>query len=164
MAPIKNIGHDVAAAERLRQQERLSSTRSEKAQKQGQAQESTKTGSPQDTVDISSTARQLAETRTSDTARYQELLANLEANGEKTRSIRARIDQGDFNRPEVLESVAESISNLPSFRNLAASPAASPDSRGILGAIARRIRSGDYNSDEVLDKVAINILRDIGAA
>ena len=164
MAPIKNIGQDVASSERLRQQGRVSSERSEKAKKQGQAQESAKAESPRDTVDISSTARQLAETRSSDTARFQELLANLNANGEKTQSVRARIDLGEFNRPEVLESVAEAIGNLPSFRALATSPAASPDSRGVLGAIAQRARSGDYNSDDVLDKVAINILRDLGAA
>ena len=164
MGPVKNIGNDVAASERLRQQERVSSGRSEKAKQQGQAQEGAPAKPVRDTVDISTTARQLAETRSTDTARYQELLANLTANGEKTRSVRARIDRGDFDRPEVLESVAEAIGNLPSFRALATSPAASPDSRGILGAIAQRARSGDYNSDDVLDKVAINILRDLGAA
>ena len=165
MTPIKNIASDVASSERVRQQERVSTSRSDKAKKQAPATESAKVESRKDTVDISSAARQLAETRTSETARYQAILATFKGgNGQKARNVQARIAQGEFDKPEVLESVADAISNLPQFRSLATGALASADSRGVLGAIAQRIRSGQYNSDEVLDRVAMNILRDIGAA
>jgi len=165
MAPIKNIVGDVSSTERLGQQERVSSTRSGKAKKQGQARESTAVESRGDTVDISSAARQLAETRDSQIARYQEMLQTLRnENGDELQSVRQRVAQGEFNEPAVLESVAEAISNLPQFRALSESAPETPQSRELTGAIAQRIRSGQYDSEEVLDRIAMNVLRDMGAA
>ncbi|UCD38492.1 MAG: flagellar biosynthesis anti-sigma factor FlgM [Fidelibacterota bacterium] len=164
MAPIKNIVSDVASTERLKQQERVSTTRTDKAKKQGSVRESTAAESRSDTVDISSTARELAEARRSDIARYQEMLGSLQnEDSEKLQGIRERIAQGEFNEPAVLERVAEAISDLPQFQALAEGTPA-PESRGIRGDIAARIRSGEYETEEVLDRVAMNILRDIGAA
>lgn len=165
MAPIKNIVGDVASPERLGQQERVSSTRPGKAKRQGQARESTAVESRGDTVDISSAARQLAETRDSQIARYQEMLQALRSeNGDKLQSVRQRIAQGEFNEPAVLESVAEAISSLPQFRALSESAPETPRGRELMGDIAQRIRSGEYDSEDVLDRIAMNILRDIGAA
>ncbi|MBA7655337.1 hypothetical protein ES703_63241 [subsurface metagenome] len=165
MAPIKNIVSDVSSTERLGHQERVSSTRSGKAKKQDQARESTAVESRGDTVDISSAARQLAETRDSQIARYQEMLQTLRnENGDELQSVRQRVAQGEFNEPAVLESVAEAISNLPQFRALTESAPETSRTRGLRGDIAQRIRSGQYETDDVLDRVAINILRDIGAA
>lgn len=162
MAPIKNIVSDVASSERLRQQERVSSTRSEKAKKQGSTKESAPAEPRKDKVDISSTARELAESRRSDMARYQEMLGALKSeDGEKLANVQERIAQGAYEEPAVLERVAESIANLPQFRALAEG---APESREVQGDIAARIRRGEYDSEEVLERVAINILRDIGAS
>ncbi len=164
MAPIKNIANDIGSSERLRQQDRVSSPQSGKAKRQGQVKEDAPVEARKDSVDISSAGRELAQTRSTETARYQELLASLsDGDGEKTQRIRSRIAQGEFDKPEVLESVAGAISNLPAFRSFASAPA-SADSREVLGAIAKRVRDGEYNSDEVLGRVAVNILKDIGTA
>ncbi len=163
MAPIKNIVSDVASSERLRPQERVSTTRAGKAKKQGQARESATVESQGDTVNISTAARQLAETRDTQLARYQEMLQSLKSeDGDKVQNVRQRIAQGEFNEPAVLEGVAEAISNLPQFRTLTESAPETPQTRELMGDIAQRIRSGQYDSDEVIDRVAINILRDIG--
>jgi len=165
MAPIKNIVQDIASSERLRQQERISQTRADKTKKGSQAREGASVESRQDKVDISSAARELAETRGSDTARYQEMLAALRSeNGDRIRDVQERIAQGEFNQPEVLAKVAQAISDLPQFRALSGGAPAGPESRGLRGDLAQRIRSGMYNSDEVLDRIAMNVLRDIGAA
>ncbi len=165
MAPIKNIVSDVVASERLKAQERVTTTRSGKAKKQGQARESATVESHGDTVNISTAARQLAETRGSQMARYQEMLQALKSDdGDKVQNVRQRIAQGEFNEPAVLESVAEAIGDLPQFRALTEGTPETPRTRELMGDIAQRIRSGQYESDEVLDRVAINILRDIGAA
>ena len=165
MAPIKNIVGDVASTESLRHQERVSSTRSGKAKKQGQVREGAAVEPRGDSVSISTAARELAETRDSQTARYQEMLQALRnENGDELQSVRQRVAQGEFNEPAVLESVAGAISNLPQFRALSESAPKTPQSRELLGAIAQRIRSGQYDSEEVLDRIAMNVLRDIGAA
>ncbi len=164
MAPIKNIAHDIGSTERLRQQDRVSSPKSGKTTKQGQVKEDAPVEARKDSVAISSAGRELAQTRSTATARYQELLASLKnGDGEKTQRVRSRIAQGEFDKPEVLESVAAAISNLPTFRSLASAPPTG-DSREVLGAIAKRVRDGAYNSDEVLGRVATNILKDIGTA
>ena len=165
MAPIKNIVSDIASSERLRPQERVSTTRSGKAKKQGQARESATVESRGDTVNISTAARQLAETRGTQVAQYQEMLQALKSeDGDKVQNVQQRIAQGEFNEPAVLETVAEAISNLPQFRALTESAPETPRTRELRGDIAQRIRSGQYETDDVLDRVAINILRDIGTA
>ncbi len=165
MAPIKNIVNDITSSERLKQQERVAPMRSEKAKKQGQVREGTTIESRKDTVDISAEARQLAETRSSETARYQEMLQAFKSDdGDKIQNVRERIAQGEFNTPEVLEKVAGAISDLPRFQGLSESAPETSESRELMGALAQRIRSGQYNSEEVLEQVAMNILRDIGAA
>ena len=165
MAPIKNIVSDVASSERLKPQERVSTTRSGKAKKQGQARESATVESHGDTVNISTAARQLAETRGSQMARYQEMLQALKSDdGDKVQNVRQRIAQGEFNEPAVLDGVAEAISNLPQFQALTEGAPETPQTRELMGDIAQRIRSRQYDSDEVIDRVAINILRDIGVA
>ncbi|MEE9466313.1 MAG: hypothetical protein V3W14_12165 [Candidatus Neomarinimicrobiota bacterium] len=165
MAPIKNIINDITSSERLRQQERVSSTQSEKAQKRGQVQEGTTVESRQDKVDISAAARELAETRSSDVARYREMLQSLRnEEGDHIGVVRERVTQGEYDRPEVLEEVADTISRLPQFQALAESAPERPQTKELTGAIAQRIRSGQYDSDQVLERVAMNILRDMGAA
>ncbi|UCH61698.1 MAG: flagellar biosynthesis anti-sigma factor FlgM [Fidelibacterota bacterium] len=165
MAPIKNIVGDVPSPERLKPQDRVSTTRSDKAKKQGQARESATVESRGDTVNISTAARQLAETRDTQMAQYQDMLQALKSeDGDKVKNVQQRIAQGEFNEPAVLESVAEAISNLPQFQALTESAPETSRTRELRGDIAQRIRSGEYESDDVLDRVAINILRDIGAA
>ncbi|MFB0515741.1 MAG: hypothetical protein ACETWG_03945, partial [Candidatus Neomarinimicrobiota bacterium] len=106
-----------------------------------------------------------AETRSSDIARYREMLQALGSeDGDKAQRVRERIAQGEFNQPEVLERVAETIRNLPQFQVLSESAPETPETRELMGALAQRIRSGQYNSEEVLERVAMNILRDIGAS
>jgi hypothetical protein len=165
MTPIKNIVSDIASSERLKQQERVSPTRTDKTKKQEQpTREGAAVEPRKDTVDISTTARELAETRGNDVARYQEVLAALRNNeSEKMQVARQRIAEGAYNEPAVLERVADAIVTLPQFRSLAPS-APEPGSREVQGDVAARIRSGEYDTEEVLDKVAMNILRDMGAA
>ncbi len=167
MTPIKNIVADITSTDHIKQQERVSSTRSGKSKSQGQVRESSTVESRGDTVDISSTARQLAETRDTQMARYQEMLHDLgneEENGQQVQNVRQRIAQGEFNEPAVLESVAEAISGLPQFAALSENAPEEPGSRQVMGDIAQRIRSGEYDSEDVLERTAMNILRDIGAA
>lgn len=165
MTPIKNIVSDIASSERLKQQERVAPTRTDKTKKQQPAQKSATVEPRKDTVDISSTAREMAETRGSDVARYQEMLSSMRNDeSEKLQTVRQRIAEGTYNEPAVLDRVAEAIVTLPQFRAMAESTPEAPKSREIQGDIAARIRAGEYDTDEVLDKVAMNILRDMGAA
>lgn len=164
MAPIKNIVSDIASTERLKQQEQVAQTRTDKTKKQQSTREGAAVEPRKDTVDISSTARELAQTRGSDVARYQEMLAGMRNDeSEKMQTVRQRVAEGAYNEPAVLEKVADAIVTLPQFRSLAESAPETPRSREILGDVAARIRAGEYDTEDVLDKVAMNILRDLGA-
>lgn len=163
MAPIENIGSNLPPVDRLKQRERVDSSRPEKVKQQGQADDLAATGLRGDTVEISSTAKKLAENQ-DEVARIQDLLHSLRnEDPDKLSAIRQRIDDGEFNRPVVQEQVAETISRLPQFRSLLEEPPDATSSSQLTGSIQDRIRAGQFQTEEVLQRVAVNILNEIGA-
>lgn len=163
MAPIENIGNNLPPVDRVKQRERVDSSRPEKVKQQGQADNLAATGLRGDTVDISSAGKRLAESQ-GEVARFQDLLHSLRnEDPDKLSAIRQRIDDGEFNRPVVQEQVAETISQLSQFRVLLEEPSDAPSRSQLTGSIQDRIRAGQYQTEEVLEQVAVNILNEIGA-
>lgn len=163
MALVNNIGNNLNPVDRAKEQERVQSSKADRARRTSQSQRADSAAAPRDSVDISSEAKQLAASE-SEIARLQNQLQALGQRDEsKIAEIRQRVENGDFEQPEVVEAVAETIVNLPQFNNLADG---SPDVRrepANVDAVAARIQSGDFNSDQILEQVAANILNDIGA-
>ncbi|MCH7575562.1 MAG: flagellar biosynthesis anti-sigma factor FlgM [Candidatus Marinimicrobia bacterium] len=163
MAPIHNIGGNIDPADRIRQQDKLQSSKSDRARQPvstGEAEAS----APKDSVNISPAAKELAAIN-GEVARAQ---AQLKALGQedpaRVEAIRDRIESGEFDEPEVSETVAGAIARLPQFSGLLDGPvAARSEERADLALIGERIKSGEFNSAQVLEQVAANILSDIGA-
>ena len=163
MAPIENIGSNLPPVDRLKQRDRVDSAHPEKVRQQGQADRLAAQGIRGDTVEISSTAKKLAESQ-DEVARFQDLLHNLRnEDPDKLSGRRQRIDEGEFNRPVVQAQVAETISQLPQFRSLLEGPSDAPSSSQLTGSIQDRIRAVRFQTEEVLQQVAVNILNEIGA-
>lgn len=163
MVPIKNIGNTLPLTDRLKQRDRVDSPRHEKTSRTGSEPKSTGEVTDRDTINISSEAKQLAE-NPSEVAQFQDILHGLrnEDTG-RIAQIREKITNGDFNRPEVLESVSTAISGLAQFSGIAERTGPAILSEAAVNSVSERIRSGHYQSDVVLQEVATNILADIGA-
>lgn len=164
MAPIENIGNNLPPVDGAKQRNRVASSRSENIKQQGQAGNVASSGLRGDTVDISSAGRQLSESQ-NEVARFQDLLDGLRnVDSGKLSVIRQRIDAGEFDQPEVLDQVAQTINRLPQFRPLSEAPTLVPPELELAGSVQERIRSGQFQSDEVLQQVAVNILNEIGVS
>ncbi len=163
MASIENIGSNLPPVDRLKQRDRVDSSRPGNVKQQGQADHLATTGLGEDTVEISSAAKQLAQSQ-GEVALFQDLLHSLRnEDPDKLSAIRQRIDDGEFDRPVVQEQVAETITQLPQFRALLEEPSDAPSSSQLTDSIQDRIRTGQYQTEEVLQQVAVNILNEIGA-
>ena len=163
MAPVNNIGNNINPADRLKQQERVQTARTERGRQSSAAKETQSSAASPDSVNISSEAQQLAASG-GEISRIQEQLGALrEENSGQIAELRGRIEAGDFDRPEITAAVAETISSLPPFRALQDEPQEIPREPVDLAAIELRVRSGQFDSDQVLEQVATNILNDIGA-
>ncbi len=163
MAPVHNIGNNINPAERLKEQERVQTARSQRGGKSSASSDVQSSVAPRDSVSISSAAQQLA-AGGSEISRIQEQLGALrEEDSARIAVLRERIESGEFERPEITAAVAETISSLPHFRALQYEPQDIPREPIDLVAVETRVRSGQFESDQVLDQVATNILNDIGA-
>ena len=164
MAPINNIGSGLPA-DRVRQQDQVTTRKGEKAQAGAGNTERIPSDAPKDSVDISPAALRLAE-ETHEVAKFQQILHSLrEEERPELEDVRARVEQGDYDRPEVFERVAEAISNLPPFAEIAEDDSVDSSERAAqIAAVQQRVESGQYESDRVIQKVASNILRDIGVS
>ncbi|MCK4577872.1 MAG: flagellar biosynthesis anti-sigma factor FlgM [Candidatus Marinimicrobia bacterium] len=162
MTPIKNIGDPLSSADKVREQERLRESQSSKVRKDSSVEQSSTTERP-DSVNISSAARRLAES-TTEVSRFQQSLDSLrEPDAARLEELRQRIESGEFERPEVIDRLADSILRLPQFESGSSDSAVAPRSEEELKAVAERVRSGDYETEVVLQRVASSILNDIGA-
>ncbi|MCH8326946.1 MAG: flagellar biosynthesis anti-sigma factor FlgM [Candidatus Marinimicrobia bacterium] len=163
MVPIHNIGGNVDPAGRIRQQEKLQSSKSDRARQASSTGEAG-ASAPRDSVDISPAAKELAAVN-GEVARAQAHLRSLgEEDPARVEAIRGRIAEGEFDEPEVSDFVAGAIARLPQFSALADGPVvARSEERADLEIISERVKSGEFNSAQVLEQVAANILSDIGA-
>ena len=163
MAPISNIDGNINPADRVRQQEKLQSSKSDRARQASTSGDVGATAS-RDSVNISPAAKELAASD-GEVARAQAHLQALrQEDSAKIAEIRGRLEAGEFDEPEVTEFVANTIARLPQFSALVDGPvAARSEPRPDLKAIAGRIETGEFNSSQVLEQVASNILTDIGA-
>ncbi|MEE9465907.1 MAG: hypothetical protein V3W14_10085, partial [Candidatus Neomarinimicrobiota bacterium] len=84
-------------------------------------------------------------------------------NTEQVAEIRQRAAAGEFDQPEVLEKVSESILMLPHFVTSGENVAPAPRSEEEIQSIQSRVQSGGYQTDQILEQVATSIIRDIGA-
>lgn len=161
MAPIGNIGDNLNPADRIRPQDKLESSRADRAR--GKTSAPAAEGTPRaDSIDISPAGRELANVDL-EISRARQELRELSARDEgRVAELRARIEEGEFDRPEVSVTVAETIVNLPQFRALSEPSPAPRSERVDVAAIAERVNSGQFNTDQVLEQVAVNILNDIG--
>ncbi len=160
MAPINNIGSGLPA-DRVRQQDRVNTRKGDKVQERAGNAERISPDAPKDSVDISPAALRLAE-ESHEVARFQQILHSIqEEEHPELDQVRARIAQGEFNRPEVFEQVADAIASLPPFAEADSIDAS--DRAAQIAALQQRVESGQYDSDRVIQQVASNILRDIGA-
>ena len=163
MAHIENIGGNPPPVDRLKQRDRVDSSRPGNVNQPGQADRLAAQGVRGDTVEISSTAKKLAGNQ-DEVARFQDLLHSLRnEDPDKLSALRQRIDEGEFNQPVVQSQMAETISQLPQFRGLLEGPSDAPSSSQLIGSVQDRIRSGQFQTEEVLQRVAVNILNEIGA-
>lgn len=162
MAPINNIGSGLPA-DRVRQQDRVNPGKGDKVSESAKSGEPVSTNAPKDSVDISPAALRLAE-ESHEVARFQQILRSIqEEERPELEQVRARIEQGDYDRPEVFERVAEAIVNLPPFAEIAEVDNVDTSERAAhIAAVQQRVDSGSYDSDRVIQQVASNILRDIG--
>jgi hypothetical protein len=159
MAPINNIGSGLPA-DRVRQQDQVNTRKGDKVRERAGSAERVASDAPKDSVDISPAALRLAE-GSQEVARFQQILHSLqEEERPELDQVRARIAQGEYDRPEVFEQVADAIASLPPFAeadNVDASERAAQ-----VAEVQQRVESGQYDSDRVIQQVASNILRDIG--
>ena len=163
MAAVNNIGDSLNPVDRAKQQDRVQSSKADRAKRQGAPQRADSAAAPADSVDISSAAKQLAASD-SDIARLQDQLQSLGQPDEaRIADVRQRIENGDFEQPEVAEAVAETISGLPQFRNVPDESTGATRESADVNSISDRIQSGEFDSDQILERVAVNILNDIGA-
>ncbi len=165
MTPIKNISES-ASPDRLKEQDRIRQSRSDRGKRSGRTSESgaTSTTSRVDSVDISTTAKKLAESA-NDVTRFQDVLKSMRNEGsEQIIELRQRIQTGEFDKPEVLERVSVAILKLPHFVKFEekSEPVARSDKE--LALIKDRVQSGSYQSEQVWQQVASAIIRDIGAS
>lgn len=165
MTPIKNIGEPVSP-DRLKEQDRIRQSRSERVGSSGRTSESdaASTVSRADSVDISPSAKKLAETA-NDVTRFQDVLRSMRNEGsEQILELRQRIETGEFDKPEVLERVSEAILRLPNFVRFEekSEPVAARSDKE-LALIRDRVQSNRYQSEQVWQQVANAIIRDIGA-
>ncbi len=164
MTPIKNIVEPVAP-DRLKEQDRIRQSRSDRAGRAGRTAESdaAATTSRVDSVDISPTAKKLAE-NANDVTRFQDVLKSMRNEGsEQIIELRHRIQTGEFDKPEVLERVSEAILMLPHFVRFEEKPEPAARSDKELAIIRDRVQSDRYQSEQVWQQVANAIIRDIGA-
>ncbi len=165
MTPIKNIS-EPTSPDRLKEQDRVRQSRSERVKRSGRASESSAASATSrvDSVDISTTAKKLAESA-NDVTRFQDVLRSMRNEGsEQLIELRQRIQTGEFDKPEVLERVSEAILKLPHFIRFEEKPAVAARSDKELALIRDRVQSDRYQSEQVWQQVASAIIRDIGAS
>lgn len=160
MTPIHNIGNDLPSADRIKQQDKVSSDRSGRVRKDAKAPKASGVTSTRDTVDISPEALVLANS-TNEVEKFQQMLKSLSSDDmQRMVEIKRNIELGEYDKPEVLEKISDSIARLPQFRS-AGVPEEPSRPRASVEEITARVQSGKYSTDEVLDKVAASILNDI---
>ncbi len=158
MTPIDNIGNNIPSADRIKQQNKVSSDRSGRVD--AKAPKASGTPSTRDTVDISPEAMDLAHSK-NEVEQFQKMLKSLSSEDmEKMVEIKRNIESGEYNKPEVLEEISSSIARLPQFQS-AGVPEEPSRPRASVEEITERVQSGKYATDEVLDQVAASILNDI---
>ncbi len=163
MTPIKNIGEPVSP-DRLKEQDRVRQSRSDRAGRAGRTSESDAAAptTRADSVDISPTAKKLAESA-NDVTHFQDVLRSMRNEGsEQIIELRQRIQTGEFDKPEVLERVSEAILMLPHFVRFEEKSEPVPRSDEELALIRDRVQSDRYQSEQVWQQVANAIIRDIG--
>ncbi|MFC1481113.1 hypothetical protein ACFL6E_02580 [Candidatus Neomarinimicrobiota bacterium] len=164
MTPVNNIGSGLPA-DQVRQQDRVNTRKGEKVPESTGSGERIAADAAKDSVDISPAALRLAE-ESQEVARFQQILRSIqEEERPELDQVRARIVQGEFNRPEVIEQVAGAIASLPPFAEFAEADNVDASAREAqIAAVQQRVESGQYDSDRVIQQVASNILRDIGVS
>ncbi len=162
MAPVNNIGSGLPP-DRVRQQDRVNTRKGEKVPEGAKGAERITPDAAKDSVDISPAGIRLAE-ESNEVAKFQQILRSIELEERpELEEVRARIDQGEFDRPEVFEQVADAIASLPPFAEIAEVDNIDASERAAqIAAVQQRVESGQYDSDRVIQQVASNILRDIG--
>jgi hypothetical protein len=125
--------------------------RIERADREGPSVEPRKGEKPPgDSASISADAAEVA--------RYQELVQlHREAYGEADRSehlarVRQRLEEGFYDRPEVMEELVDRV-----MEETSPAPVGSSDPE----AIQRRTREGFYDRPEVVDRTAENVVRQV---
>ncbi len=160
MAPIDNSGNHIPSADRVKQQNKVSSDRSGRVRKDAKAPDTSEATPTRDTVDISSEAMQLAHSK-NEVEQFQTMLKSLSTDDmQKMVEIKRNIESGEYDKPEVLERISDSIARLPQFQS-AGVPEEPSRPRASVEEITERVQSGKYATDEVLDQVAASILNDI---
>ncbi len=81
---------------------------------------------------------------------------------DKLQAARKKIENGEYNRPEVLNALAEKLAKNPEIRAALGGIESNTSMEGLspqrMEVIRNRVKSGYYNRPEVVDKIADSLL------
>ena len=155
MTPIKDITGLPQEFKRLEREKNLKKVKDFKESKASEVGKE-KTGKiAKDKVMISKMGKSLLK-RKEEISQYLKHFNNIKTLDEKTLSdIKQKIQSDYYSKPQVQSKIAETISNLPSFRNTSSKTSSKSEK---IKEIQKKIKDGKYNSEVVLDVIAQHIL------
>lgn len=120
-----------------------------------------------DKVEVAGIARQSKETGRLFRLAKAKMQAIADVRYDKIQAAKRKIENGEYNRPEVISALADKLAknpeiqaSLPKSAEKAASAGLSPQRMEV---IKNRLQSGFYDKPEVVEKIANSILTDLGS-
>lgn len=153
MNPVKEINSSIPEIRKLNQDQKLKQVKPEIDPK------STTKTSQVDKLNISQSAQELNQKDFSSI--YPDQINKLKTLSDpELQSVRNKVDADYYTEnPQVLDKIADSILESPTFRDLTADTEGVPGiSQDRINHIRNKINNGEYDADAVLEKVSTRIL------